>query len=139
MSKNITVSIVVNAPIAKVWECWTGPEHIKHWCMGSLDWGVGAVSNDVRVGGHFSTIMQANDGSAKFDFAGEYTEVEEGKLLAYVFGERKARIMFAETDDGVSIIETFDMEDENPEEMQRAGWQHILDNFKRYTESMSAI
>ena len=140
MAKDITVSTVVHAPMVKVWECWTGPEHIKNWCMGSPDWGVGPVSNDVRIGGHFSTIMQANDGSAKFDFNGEYSEVEEGKLLAYTIeGGRKVRIMFDENEGGVSITETFDMENENPKEMQRAGWQFILDNFKRYSESMSSL
>ncbi len=137
MSKSITVSIVVNAPIAKVWECWTMPDHIKNWAFASDEWGVGVVSNDVRVGGHFSTIMRANDGSASFDFSGEYTEVVTEKELGYQMGEggRVVSIFFVPKDGGTQVSETFEMEDENSEEMQRGGWQSILENFKKYTEA----
>lgn len=134
----ITVSAKVKAPLAKVWECWTTPEHIKGWCFASDDWEVGDVSNDVRTGGHFSTIMRAKDGSASFDFNGDYAVAEEMTRLEYAIeGGRKVSVTFLEGDDGVIVTETFEIEDINPAEMQRAGWQSILDNFARYTEAHS--
>lgn len=135
MSKSITVRVVVNAPIAKVWECWTKPEHIKGWCFATSDWEVGDVSNDIQTGGKFSTMMQAKDKSAGFDFGGTYDEVIEMKKIAYHLEERAVSISFTEVDGGVEVVETFDMENENSEEQQRAGWQSILDNFKSYTEA----
>ena len=135
MAKSITVSATVNAPIAKVWECWTKPEHIKGWCFASDDWEVGDVSNDIRTGGKFSTYMQAKDKSAGFDFGGTYDEVIEFKKISYHLEERAVDITFSEVASGVEVVETFDMENENSEEMQRGGWQSILDNFKRYTEA----
>lgn len=138
MSENITVTAIVNAPILNVWECWTKPEHIKGWCFASPDWEVGEVSNDARTGGTFSTVMRAKDGSAGFNFNGVYDEVIEHKKLAYTIeGGRVVSILFDAVEGGVKVTETFEMENENPEEMQRAGWQSILDNFKTYTERAS--
>lgn len=137
MAKSITVSTIINAPIGKVWECWVKPEHLKGWCFASDDWEVGEVANDVRVGGHCSTEMRAKDGSAGFVFSGTYTEVEEGESMSYKAEDgRLVSIVFEVVDNGVKMSETFEMEDENPEEMQRAGWQSILDNFKKYTEAV---
>lgn len=139
-SPSITVTAIVNAPIEKVWECWTKPEHIKGWCFASPDWEVGEVSNDARTGGTFSTIMRAKDGSAGFNFNGVYDEVIELKKLAYTMeGGRVVSIIFDAVEGGVRINETFEMENENSEEMQRAGWQSILDNFKSYTEHASHV
>jgi uncharacterized protein YndB with AHSA1/START domain len=134
----ITVSAVVAKPIEVVWDCWTKPEHIKEWCFASPDWEVGDVSNDVRTGGKFSTVMRAKDGSAGFDFNGVYTAVTDHAALDYTIeGGRVVSIRFAETDGGVEVTETFEMEGENSEELQRAGWQSILDNFKSYTEHLA--
>ncbi len=139
-SPSITVSAIVNAPIEKVWECWTKPEHIKGWCFASPDWEVGEVSNDARTGGTFSTIMRAKDGSAGFNFNGVYDEVIELKKLAYTMeGGRVVSIIFDAVESGVKVTETFEMENENSEEMQRAGWQSILHNFKSYTEHASHV
>lgn len=136
-SKSITVEIAVERPIAQVWECWTSPEHIVQWAFASDDWEAPAAQNDVRVGGRFVTTMAAKDGSTKFDFSGEYTEVTPHELIAYRMDDgRMARIEFiAEENGAVKIVETFDMEHENSEELQRAGWQAILENFKKHTES----
>ncbi len=135
---SITVTAIISAPLEKVWDCWTNPEHITRWCFASPDWEVGEVSNDIQTGGHFSTIMRAKDGSAGFDFNGVYDEVVEKKSIKYgIEGGRKVAILFEPTDGGVQVTETFEMENENTEEMQRAGWQAILDNFKKHTESVS--
>ncbi len=130
----ITVKTVVNAPIEKVWECWTKPEHITKWNFASDDWEAPTAENDLRVGGKFTYAMAAKDKSAAFDMAGEYTNVVEGKLIEYIFGGRQAKIVFETVPEGVLVVESFDPENENSEEMQRAGWQAILDNFKKHVE-----
>lgn len=136
MNKNpITVKTVVNAPMAKVWEYWTKPEHITHWAFADESWEAPSAENDLRVGGKFKTVMAAKDKSAQFDFAGVYTAVKEHELIEYDFGDRHAKITFAETPEGVTVTTTFDPEQENPEEMQRQGWQAIQDNFKNYVEA----
>jgi uncharacterized protein YndB with AHSA1/START domain len=131
-NQQITVETLINAPIEKIWEYWNDPEHIKHWAFASDDWHVPFAENDLKVGGKFKTRMEAKDGSSGFDFEGIYTVVEEFKKIEYEFGGRKARVEFIETPSGYRIIQTFDPEDINPLEMQRAGWQAILDNFKKY-------
>lgn len=113
------------------------PEHIMRWAFASDDWEAPAASNDLRVGGEFTTTMAAKDKSASFDFGGKYSVVEENKLIEYDMSDgRHVRIEFSETPEGVAIVETFDPESENSEELQRNGWQAILDNFKKYTESI---
>ena len=132
----ITVEALVHAPLTLVWDCWTKLEHINHWAFASQDWQAEAKLNDLVNGGKFSTIMSAKDGSASFDFAGTYTNVIEHELIEYDLGdERHVKIVFTETPEGISVVETFDPEKENPEEMQRAGWQAFMDNFKQYVES----
>ncbi len=136
-NKTITVEITVNAPTARVWQCWTEPEHITHWAFASDDWEAPSATNDVRVGGAFSTRMQAKDGSAGFDLGGTYTAVEPEKLLAYTMNDgRTVSVEFIEANGTTRIVETFEMETVNSEEMQRAGWQAILVNFKKYSESV---
>ncbi len=130
----ITVQTIINAPIEKVWACWTEPEHITKWCFASDDWEAPSAENDVRIGGKFKTLMAAKDKSMSFDMAGMYTNVQEGSLIEYEFGDRKAKIVFEPIPEGVRIIESFDPEQENSEEMQRSGWQAILDNFKKHVE-----
>jgi uncharacterized protein YndB with AHSA1/START domain len=131
----ITVQTVVNAPIEKVWECWAKPEHINGWAFADPSWGAEAKENDLKVGGRFKTTMFAKDKSASFDFAGTYDNVLEHKLIEYTMSDgRRVKVEFMETPDGVRVTETFDPENENSEEVQRSGWQAILDNFKRYVE-----
>ncbi|MEN2401892.1 SRPBCC family protein [Flavobacterium sp. MC2016-06] len=131
----ITVQTKVNASINKVWEFWTQPEHITKWSFASPDWHTPYAENDVREGGKFKSTMAAKDGSMSFDFGGEYTLVKQNEAISYLMGDgRKVEITFKETPDGVEIIESFDPETQNPEEMQRGGWQAILDNFKQYVE-----
>jgi len=136
MKNAITVQTVVNAPMAKVWECWNKPEHITGWAFASDDWEAPAAENDLRVGGKFKTVMSAKDKSSSFDFTGTYTAVRENKLIEYDLDDgRHVKVEFTETPEGVRVTETFEPENENPEEMQRSGWQAILDNFKKYVES----
>lgn len=131
----ITVETTINAPIREVWEKWITPSDIKEWCHASSDWGVGEVTNEVRVGGKFSTIMRSLDGKNSFDFNGVYTNVEVDSCLEYTLeGGRNVSILFESMRESTKVTETFDSDDENPIEMQRDGWQAILDNFKRYSE-----
>jgi len=133
--KSITVETVVNAPIDKVWKCWTEPSHITQWAFASDDWEASDAENDVRVGGKFATVMSAKDKSASFEFGGVYTDVKHHELIAYEMEDgRKVSVQFTPVADGIKVTETFDMESENSEELQRSGWQAILDNFKKHTE-----
>lgn len=133
----ITITTKVNAPMSRVWEYWTKSEHIVNWNAASDDWHTTKAENDVRVGGSFIARMEAKDGSAGFDFGGTYDEVVENEKLAYTMGDtgRKVVVAFEDRIDGVTITESFDPESQNSEDMQRAGWQAILDNFKQYVES----
>ena len=131
----ITVSTSVHASISKVWDCWNLPEHIKQWCSASDDWHVPDAENDLREGGEFTTTMAARDGSFSFDFNGIYTNIIEHQLIEYRLSDgRKVSITFKAMNNVVEITETFDAETENSVEMQQAGWQAILDNFKAYAE-----
>lgn len=131
----ITVQSTINASIDKVWKFWTLPEHIKNWSFASAEWHTPYAENDLREGGKFKSTMAAKDGSMSFDFGGEYTLVENHKAIEYVLDDgRKVEISFAETPDGVEVIQSFDPETQNSEEMQQGGWNAILDNFKSYVE-----
>ena len=131
----ITVETTVNAPVEKVWEFWSEPGHIKQWCSASEDWHVPSAENDLRTGGKFSTRMEAKDGSFGFDFGGVYDEVITNKLIDYTMSDgRKVVVNFTSNRNETKVVETFDAENTNPVEMQQAGWQAILNNFKKYTE-----
>lgn len=133
---SITVETTVNAPVEKVWEYWNEPKHITQWCTATPEWHTPQAENDLRVGGKFSTTMAAKDGSISFDFAGEYTSVEPLKKIEYTLGDdRKVKISFTGEGDKTRIVETFDTEKTNPVEMQRGGWQAILDNFRAHVEN----
>lgn len=133
----ITVETIVNARVTKVWESWNSPEHITKWCQASDDWHAPFAENDLREGGSFKTTMAAKDGSFRFDFGGEYTTVKNYELIAYVMGDgRKVSIEFADLGGETKVVEHFEAESTHPEEMQRGGWQAILDNFKKYTEGL---
>jgi uncharacterized protein YndB with AHSA1/START domain len=133
----ITVQNNINASIETVWECWTNPVHITKWNNASDDWHTPYAENDLRIGGRFKSTMASKDGTMSFDFEGEYTLVEQNETIEYVMADgRKVEISFAATPSGVDVIESFDPETENSEEMQRGGWQAILNNFKKYVESL---
>lgn len=132
----ITIKTTINAPIEKVWESWTTPLHIEKWAFASSDWMASNATNDLKVGGKFKTTMSAKDKSASFDFEGVYSAIDENRLIEYDMSDgRHVKTVFETTPSGVKVAQTFDPEDENPLEMQRDGWQAILDNFKDYTES----
>lgn len=137
MPDAITVETIVHAPIANVWSTYTTPDDIKHWNAASDDWHTTKASVDLRVGGAFSSRMEAKDGSFGFDFAGTYTKIVPQQLIEYAFGDRTASITFTPGGDGVTVRVTFDPEAENSIEMQRGGWQAILNNFKKYIEARS--
>lgn len=131
----ITVQTTIQQPIEIVWKKWTTPSDIMQWNNASPDWHTPKAENDLRAGGTFSFTMAAKDGSFSFDFGGTYTNVVEHFKIEYVLGdERRVMIDFSNHGDSVTITETFDPENENPLEMQQAGWQAILNNFKRYAE-----
>jgi uncharacterized protein YndB with AHSA1/START domain len=132
----ITIENTVKAPVQKVWEFWNSPEHIINWCSASDDWHTPKAENDLRTGGTFSSRMEAKDGSFGFDFGGVYDEVKANELIAYTIGDgRKVKINFSTNGGETKIVEIFEAENTHPIEMQRGGWQAILDNFKKYTES----
>lgn len=131
----ITVSTRVNAPIDRVWKAYNTPADIMKWNAASDDWHTTKSSVDLREGGEFSSRMEAKDGSFGFDFAGTYTKVETNKLIEYSFGDRRATVEFIEEGDAVTVRVTFDAETQNDVEMQRGGWQAILDNFAKYVEA----
>ena len=131
----ITVQSTVNAPIDQVWKLWTSPAHITKWNNASEDWHTPHATNDLQVGGKFNYTMAAKDGSMSFDFEGEYTNLVNEAAIDYTMADgRKAEIKFKEEENGVKITESFDPENENSEELQKKGWQAILDNFKKYAE-----
>jgi uncharacterized protein YndB with AHSA1/START domain len=131
----ITIKAIVNAPAETVWKYWTEPEHIKKWNNASEDWHTTVAENDLRVGGAFLSRMEAKDGSFGFDFSGVYDEVKLYQSIVYTLGDkRKVKITFTGEEQKTEITETFEAESTNSIEMQEAGWQAILDNFKRYTE-----
>ena len=131
----IKVETTVAAPIGEVWHAYTTPDDIKQWNAASDDWHTTAASVDLRVGGAFSSRMEAKDGSFGFDFAGTYTRIDANKLIEYSFGDRAAQVEFTEGPQGVTVRIAFDGETTHPEDQQRAGWQAILANFKRHVEA----
>jgi uncharacterized protein YndB with AHSA1/START domain len=131
----ITVETTVAAPIDEVWRAYTTPEDIIQWNAASDDWHTTAATVDLRVGGAFSSRMEARNGSMGFDFAGTYTEIVPQARIAYAFGERTGLVEFAEAADGVRVRVTFDAEDQYPIEQQREGWQAILERFARHVEA----
>lgn len=132
----ITVEATVNAPVEKVWKYWNEPEHIKQWAFASDDWHAPKSANDLRKDGKFLTTMAAKDGSFSFDFGGTYTNVELHKAIDYTMDDgRTVSISFSGSGKETKIVETFEAESENSTEMQKGGWQAILNNFSKYVES----
>lgn len=133
----ITVQVTINKGINHVWQYWTNPIHITKWNFASPVWHAPFAENDLKVGGKFKSRMEAVDGTMGFDFEGIYDEVETHKSIAYSLGDgRKVKIIFNQIDENTTeVIETFDPENENPIELQQAGWQAILNNFKQHAEN----
>lgn len=128
----IIVEVTVAAPIQKVWDAYVTPEDIVQWNAASDDWHTTSSTVDLRPGGKFSSRMEAKDGSFGFDFEGEYTNIVNHELIEYAFGDRTAAVKFEQGDGGVKVTVEFEAEEENSAEMQKAGWQAILDNFARH-------
>lgn len=133
----ITVEAIVDVPIDKAWQSWTDPEHIKRWNAASADWHTTSATNDLRTGGIFTSRMEAKDGSMGFDFAGVYDVVNEKEYIEYTLADgRKVVITFTAMDHQTRVVESFEAEAENTLEMQKAGWQAIMNNYKEYTEKL---
>ena len=131
----VTVETVINAPSEKVWKFWTQPEHITKWCQASDDWHAPYAENDIRTDGRFKTTMAAKNGSASFDFEGVYTNVQPNEVIEYTIADgRMVKVEFLDKDGKTTVSEMFEPENTNPIEMQRDGWQAILDNFRKYVE-----
>lgn len=138
-AKIITVETTVKAPIEKVWSYWTEPKHITKWYYASDDWHAPHAENDLHVKGKFKTRMAAKDGSVGFDFEGIYTRIEKYSAIEYIIPDgRKVKISFSDQGAKTRVVESFDPESENPPELQKGGWQAILDNFRKYSESKSS-
>lgn len=132
----ITVETLVQATPSQVWDTWNNPTDIEQWNTPHTDWHTTKSSVDLREGGKFLSRMEAKDGSAGFDFEGTYTRVVPNQALEYRMSDgREVKVEFLERPDGVFVQETFDAETENSPELQREGWQAILDNFGRYVEA----
>ncbi len=131
----ITVETLAQASVAEVWRAYTTPEDIKQWNTASADWHTTKSTVDLRVGGAFSSRMEAKDGSFGFDFAGTYTKVIQDKLIEYSFGERHGTVEFIESEKGVTVRVTFDAETTHPIDQQRDGWQAILNNFAKHVQT----
>ena len=135
MATKITVSATVVAPIEKVWDCWTMPEHITGWNFADPSWQCPKAENDLRAGGKYIARMQAKDGSFGFDFEAIYDNIIINEKIAYTMTDgRQAAVSFNNLGDKTGVTVTFDAETQNPTEMQRDGWQSILNNFKKYVE-----
>ena len=137
-TSRITVRTTIQAPVEKVWKYWTAPEHIVNWNNASDDWHTPRAENDLRVGGKFLSRMESRDGKEGFDFIGEYTGVRDNESIEYTMEDgRKVIIQFKADGGQTEVIEQFDAEHTHAEEMQRSGWQAILDNFKNYVENQN--
>lgn len=131
-----TTEITIHAPIETVWEYFTDTKHIAEWSNGSPDWETTAIKNDLVSGGEFLSRMSAKDGSQSFDFGGVYDEVVPHEKIAYTMGDgRTATTTFEQLGESVRVAQVVDAEQENPIEMQKGGWQNMLDNLKRVIES----
>jgi uncharacterized protein YndB with AHSA1/START domain len=132
----ITVQATIDAPIEKVWKCWTDPADIVKWNSASDEWHTTKSTNDLRAGGKFSSRMEAKDGSFGFDFEGEYDAVIVNKYIEYTLADdRKVKVQFTADGSKTEVSETFEAETENPIALQREGWQAIMNNFKKYIET----
>ena len=136
MSQKVTITASINADAKKVWDYYTKPEHITKWNFADPSWQCPSASNDMRVGGKYSARMEAKDGSFGFDFEAIYSEIVTGEKFTYGMPNgREVSVNFKGNGNQTTVVVTFDPEDQNPIEFQKQGWQAILDNFKKYTET----
>ena len=134
--KTITVEVIVNASVETAWKKWTTPDDITKWNFAADEWHSPKAENDLRAGGKFNFRMEAKDGSFGFDFAGVYDTVKTNELIEYTIGDgRKVKVNFSSADGKTKVVETFEAESVNSIELQKGGWQAILNNFKKYAES----
>ena len=133
--EKIIVEVTVEASLEKVWDAYTNPSHIINWNFADPSWHCPHATNDLQIGGKYVARMEAIDGSFGFDFEAVYTEILSLESFTYEFGERVVKVDFQKNNDSTSVKITFDPETENPVELQKAGWQSILNNFKKYTET----
>jgi uncharacterized protein YndB with AHSA1/START domain len=132
----ITVENTINAPVEKVWQYWTQPDHITKWNSASDDWHTPRAENDVREGGKFQIRMEAKDGSMGFDFFGVYDKVKKNEYIEYTMGDgRKVQVSFKGEGNKTKLVESFEAESTNSVELQKGGWQSILDSFKKHAEN----
>lgn len=132
----ISIDTTVKAAIEQVWSAWVTPDDIKKWNFASDDWCCPDAKIDLKVGGKFNSRMEVKDGSMGFNFEGTFTSIITNSSIEYVLDDdRKVSVSFSETENGIKVVETFETEDENSAELQRQGWQCILDNFKKYVEA----
>ncbi|WP_435414175.1 SRPBCC domain-containing protein [Polaribacter aestuariivivens] len=134
--KKVTIKTVVNKSVKKVWQFWTKPAHITNWNFASDDWHCPKAENDLKKGGKFSFTMASKDEKMSFDLGGTYDEVIEYKQISYTLDDGRKVDTFFTDDDNLTAIKTiFETENTNPVEMQKTGWQAILNNFKKYAEN----
>ncbi|MBV8251059.1 MAG: SRPBCC family protein [Chitinophaga sp.] len=136
MSNKVTVNATIHADAKKVWEYYTAPEHITQWNFADPSWHCPSVSNDMRIGGKYVARMEAKDGSFGFDFEATYDAINPGKSFTYTIADgRQAVVDFNGNGNQTDVVVSFDPEDQNPVEMQKGGWQAILNSFKQYAEN----
>ena len=136
----VTVETTVNESIDRVWKIWSDPEHIMQWNSASADWYTPHAENDLRTGGRFLSRMSSRDGTVAFDFSGTYDIVEFHKRIKYTMDDnRKVEVLFTTEEDKTRITETFEAENENSIELQKNGWQAILENFRKHVETLKGI
>lgn len=135
MENRIKVNATINAAPKKVWDYYTDPDHITKWNFADLGWQCPKATNDLKVGGKYFARMEAKDGSFGFDFEAIYDDIKMGENFTYTFGDRKATVELKDLDTQTEIIVVFDAEKQNPIEMQKGGWQAIVNSFKNYTEA----
>jgi uncharacterized protein YndB with AHSA1/START domain len=134
----ITVQTSVNAKVEKAWDLFNSPDHITQWNSATPEWHTPKAENDLREGGKFTYRMEAKDGSFGFDFGGTYNRIEDNRLVSYTLEDgRTVEVSFVDNGGSTEVIEVFEAEETNSEELQRTGWQAILDNFKKYVESVA--
>ena len=134
-NSKITVQAIINSETTKVWDYYTNPSHIINWNFADPSWHCPSAENDMKIGGTYKARMEAKDGSFGFDFEAIYTEIIDGKQFTHGFGGRNATVQFNNLGSQTEVVVTFDPEEINPIELQRGGWQAILNNFKSYAEN----
>ncbi len=137
-SKTITIDTLVKSNAEYVWNSYTEPKHVMNWNFASNDWHCPKVENDLKIGGTYLARMEAKDGSFGFEFKAVYDEIVPWEKISYTLEDgRKVTTLFENIDNGIKVTTTFEAENQNPLDMQKAGWQAILNNFKNYTERNS--